>query len=88
MESWKQKLFRELPKVDEMLDWPEVLAGAQGYPRWALLDAVRKTLDRRRERLGAISDPAADSGGNRPDLADQALALLIERGGARLRPVI
>ena len=88
MESWKQKLFRELPKVDEMLDWPEVLAGAKGYPRWALLDAVRETLDRRRERLVGISDPAADSGGDRPDLAGQALALLIERGGARLRPVI
>ena len=88
MESWKQQLFRELPKVDEMLAWPEVQAGAKGYPRWALLDAVRETLERRREQLGSLSDPAADSGGDRPDLADQALALLAKRGGASLRPVI
>ena len=53
MESWKQKLFRALPKVDEMLDWPEVTAGAKGYPRWVLLDAVRETLERRR-RLGNL----------------------------------
>jgi L-seryl-tRNA(Ser) seleniumtransferase len=88
MESWKQKLFRELPKVDEMLGWPEVQAGARGYPRWALLDAIRETLELRRARLGSISDPAADSGGERPDLAALALALLLKRGGASLRPVI
>ncbi len=88
MESWKQQLFRKLPKVDEMLDWPELQAGAKDYPRWALLDAVRETLDRRRELLGMISDPAADSGGERSDLAVQALSLLTRRGGANLRPVI
>jgi len=88
MEPWKQQLFRELPKVDEMLGWPEVQTGAQGYPRWALLDALRETLERRREQLGTISAPAADAGGDRPDLAGRALALLVERGGAKLRPVI
>jgi L-seryl-tRNA(Ser) seleniumtransferase len=88
MDSWKQKLYRELPKVDEMLSWAEVQAGAKGYPRWALLDAVRETLDHRRERLGSLSDPAADSGGGRQDLAAQTLAVLIKRGGTSLRPVI
>jgi len=88
MESWKQQFFRELPKVDEMFGWPEVQAGARGYPRWALLDAIRETLARRRERLNGISEPAADFGGGRPDLARLALALLLERGGASLRPVI
>ena len=86
MESWRQQLFRELPKVDEMLDWAEVQAGARGYPRWALLDAVRETLDRRRVVLSSLPDQAADSGGGRPDLAGLALSLLSARGGARLRP--
>ena len=88
MESWKQKLFRELPKVDEMLGWNEVQVGAAGYPRWALLDAIRETLDRRREQLGSLSGPTADSGGGRTDLAGRALALLVKRGRANLRAVI
>jgi len=88
MESWKQRLFRELPKVDEMLGWPEVQAAAQDYPRWALLDAIRETLDSRRDLLGRITDPATDAGGDRRALAGQALALLSRRGGASLRAVI
>ena len=88
MESWKLRLFRELPKVDEMLGWPELQAAAPGHPRWAVLDAVRETLDRRREQLGGLVDPSADSGGDRADLAGRALALLIRCGGPRLRAVI
>jgi L-seryl-tRNA(Ser) seleniumtransferase len=88
MESWKQKLYRELPKVDEVLGWPEVQAGADGYPRWALLDAVRETLERRRELLGSLAVPAADTGGDRQGLAAHVLASLAQRGGASLRPVI
>lgn len=88
MESWKQKLFRELPKVDEMLGWPELQSGAKGYPRWALLDAVRSTLELRRNRLGNLADAAADSGVGRTDLVDQAIALLTRLGGTSLRPVI
>jgi len=88
MEPWKQKLFRELPKVDEMLGWSEVRTGAAGYPRWALLDAVRETLDRRREHLGSLASPGEHRESGRHALADQALAILFMRGGERLRPVI
>lgn len=88
MEAWKQQLFRYLPKVDEVLAWPEVQTGSQGYPRWELLDAVRSTLDRRRERLGSLSDPAEDSGGDRPALVREVLSLLAREGGPHLRRVI
>jgi L-seryl-tRNA(Ser) seleniumtransferase len=88
MDSWRQKLFREIPKVDEILGWPEVRDGAAGYPRWALLDAVREVLELRRERLGALADPSGDAGGDRRDLAASVLVSLVRRGGASLRPVI
>jgi L-seryl-tRNA(Ser) seleniumtransferase len=88
MEAWKQQIFRDLPKVDEILGWPEVQSGAQGYPRWALLDAVRRTLDERREHIVALRAPDADSGGDQPSLARSLLSLLAREGGASLRPVI
>jgi len=88
MESWKQRLFREIPKVDEVLEWSEVRTGAEGFPRWALLDAVRETLARRRDHLGSLADPAADTGGDRMALSAQVLSFLSKRGGASLRPVI
>ncbi len=88
MEPWKQKLFRELPKVDEVIGWPEVQTGAAAYPRWALLDAVRGVLELRRERLGALGDPGADSGSSRRDMATAVLVLLDRRGGANLRAVV
>jgi L-seryl-tRNA(Ser) seleniumtransferase len=71
-----------------MLGWPELLAGAQGFPRWAVLDAVRTTLERRRELLAGLADAADAAGGERQLLAGQALALLRECGAPRLRPVI
>jgi L-seryl-tRNA(Ser) seleniumtransferase len=88
MESWKQKLFRDLPKVDEMLGWPEVSSGANGYPRWALLDAVREALERRRGQLADAQAAAEVADGQRAALAALVLALLKERGGAHLRPVL
>jgi L-seryl-tRNA(Ser) seleniumtransferase len=88
MESWKQRLFREIPKVDEVLEWPEVRTDAEKFPRWALLDAVRETLARRRDLLGSLTGPADDTGGERAGLAAQVLASLSRRGRPSLRPVI
>lgn len=88
MESWRQLLFREIPKVDEMLAWPEVRIGAEGFPRWELLDAVREILARRRDQLAGLSDPATDAGGSRAGLTERVLSLLRKRGGTSLRPVI
>jgi L-seryl-tRNA(Ser) seleniumtransferase len=88
MESWKQRLFRDLPKVDQVLGWPEVTEAAHGFPRWALLDAVRRVLETRRERLAVLADPGADTGGDRAALAGAVLHLLARAGGPALRPVI
>ena len=88
MESWKQELFRALPKVDEMLGWAELQSAAAGFPRWALLDAVRLALERRREGLSRLADPAADPGSGRERLIASVLEILPARGLPHLRPVI
>ena len=88
MESWKQELFRALPKVDEVLGWIEPQSLAAGFPRWALLDAVREALERRREELSRLVDPAADPGGGREQLTAAVFEILPVRGLPHLRPVI
>ncbi|HWR97595.1 MAG TPA: L-seryl-tRNA(Sec) selenium transferase [Candidatus Methanoperedens sp.] len=88
MESWRQRLFRGIPKVDEVLAWPEVAAGAADFPRWALLDAVRATLALRRGEVTAGTRPEDDPGGGRARIAALLLAALPARGLPHLRPLI
>jgi L-seryl-tRNA(Ser) seleniumtransferase len=54
-------LLRDLPKVDEVLRRPEIAALA--VPRWAVLQAVRKEIERRRRAIlgGTEVDPALPS---------------------------
>lgn len=88
MQAWKKQLYRGLPKVDEVLLWPEVAAEAGGAPRWALLDAVRATLKHRRELLANLDEPGEDTGADRPAIARQVLAELHKSPAANLRRVI
>ena len=88
MDSWKQQLFRELPKVDEMLGWPEVQAGARAIRggRCSTRSARRSTTAA--SCWGASPIRRRTPAGIARTLRSQALALLTKRGGASLRPVI
>jgi L-seryl-tRNA(Ser) seleniumtransferase len=88
MEAWKQGLFRELPKVDEMLGWPELGPEAAPAPRWALLDAVRGVLERRRAEIAALSGPDDDPGSTRERLAALVRDALPALARPHLRPVL
>ncbi len=88
MDTWKQQLFRSIPKVDEVLAWPTVAAAAERHPRWALLDAVRETLAQRRAEVAGCSRADHDAGSDRDRLAGAVLRALEARGGAHLRPLI
>ncbi|HKA87558.1 MAG TPA: L-seryl-tRNA(Sec) selenium transferase [Haliangiales bacterium] len=72
--------LRDLPKVDDVLRRPEL--ADLGVPRWALLQAVRHEIDRRRRALldGQAVDPSVPSA----DVARRART--VARPG--LRPVI
>ncbi|HZD60466.1 MAG TPA: L-seryl-tRNA(Sec) selenium transferase [Anaerolineae bacterium] len=56
----KNKYLRQLPKVDEVLDLPEVKQLSAAYPRPLIVDGIRQVID---ERRGAIlSTPDEDVG--------------------------
>ena len=88
MESWRQQLYRGIPKVDEVLAWPEIAAGAADLPRWALLDAVRETLALRRGEVAGCARPEDDPGGGRERVSSLLLGVLPSRGLPHLRPLI
>jgi len=88
MEAWRQQLYRGIPKVDEVVGWPEVSAAASALPRWALLDAVRETLALRRGEVVALARPEDDPGGGRERIGALLLGGLPARGLPHLRPLI
>ncbi len=47
----KQSLLRSIPKVDSLLEHPRVEALLGSYPRWLVVEALRKLLDERRSRI-------------------------------------
>ncbi len=47
----RQRLLRSIPKVDLLLEHPRVEALLGSYPRWLVVEAVRKLLDERRARI-------------------------------------
>jgi L-seryl-tRNA(Ser) seleniumtransferase len=59
-----QARLRELPKVDEVLRRSEIAALAEMAPRWAVVESVRREIDRMRKALlsgGASGDLDADA---------------------------
>jgi L-seryl-tRNA(Ser) seleniumtransferase len=58
--SDKNKYLRQLPKVDEVLDWPEVRVILDIYPRQAVVDGIREVIEgRRSDILGTTGSLAA-----------------------------
>lgn len=53
----KQKFLRRLPKVDEVLNWPEIKAFLERYPRELVLEGIRLGIERVRKDILAATDP-------------------------------
>lgn len=88
-ESWRQKLYRDIPKVDEFLEKDIVKSSLSSHPRWVVLDTVREVLEKRRSAIARLTGPetaAAPEGGT--TLEDDYTALLSVRALPRLRPLI
>lgn len=80
-----QDMLRRIPKVDRVLEWPEIAALLKAYPRPEVLVAVRGTLDdlRSRVRTGHIDPlPGPD------DLVALIVSELCRRSSRSLRPLI
>ncbi len=44
-------MLRQLPSVDELLQEPSIREMAQTLPRWAVVEAIREVLERRRRSI-------------------------------------
>ncbi len=51
MTSTKQNILKQIPKVDRVLEWPDVFPLLERHPRPEVLLAVREVLDRLRESV-------------------------------------
>lgn len=51
MTTTKQNIFSQIPKVDRVLEWPEILQLLERHPRPEVLVAVRLVLERLRESV-------------------------------------
>jgi L-seryl-tRNA(Ser) seleniumtransferase len=65
-------LLRQLPKVDEVLSWPELQDLTAQYPRAIVVDAVRAVIDGRRETI--LSMEAAAPAKESVDLTGESLS--------------
>lgn len=90
-DTWRQKLYRAIPKVDEFLEEEIVRSALEEFPRWVVLETVRELLDSRRREIAGLS--SADSGEGSAGVA--GTTLLAEFAGRlsshalpRLRPLI
>jgi L-seryl-tRNA(Ser) seleniumtransferase len=61
--SARQQLLRKVPKVDEILSKPEIVALLNLHPRAVVVDAIRKGLDRVRKELLSKESPGGDEVG-------------------------
>jgi len=85
MAAMAQEMLKLIPKVDRVLEWPEIAALLTEHPRPEVLAVVRQTLDELRPQLR--------SGAGRAILGRDAViaaitANLKHRSAASLRPVI
>jgi len=85
MTNRMHELLKQIPKVDRILDLPEIITFLETYPRPEVLTAVRTTLDRLRGdvRRGICDEPIALT-----SIAATVGGLLRKRGTHSLRPLI
>lgn len=88
-EIWRQKLYREIPKVDDFLERSVVRQALSMHPRWAVLETVREVLESRRIDISRLSSP--EEAGNFPGdeiLEESFSGALASCVSHRLRPLI
>lgn len=83
MSKTAQDMLRRLPKVDRLLEWPQIAALLLKYPRPVVLAALRDSLDDLRERVrGGAALPERDN------IVAMITSELKRRTSSSLRPVI
>ena len=65
-----QRLLRQLPSVDKLLQHEEIEQLAAGVPRGVVVQAIQAAIDRRRELLSDSAALGAESGPGRDDKGD------------------
>ncbi|MBZ0169123.1 selenocysteine synthase [Candidatus Methylomirabilis lanthanidiphila] len=85
MDNGTRLLLRQLPSVDELLQEPSIREMAQTLPRWAVVEAIREVLERRRRMIAK-----GQSGSTPSDLSSRtALVAEAQQIAARLsRPTL
>src|SRR5512133_732661 len=71
-----QDVLKEIPKVDRVLEWPEMAAVRAGHERPEVLSAIRRVLERTRADVRNGSDAAVCA-------ADRIVALITEELASR-----
>lgn len=87
-EAWRQKLYREIPNVDDFLEREIVRHSLDRHPRWAVLDAVRGVLENRRRAVTALASPEVDTPFDAASQEEDFISLLAARSRPHLRPLI
>jgi len=85
MAATPQELLRLIPKVDRVLEWPEIAPLLAGHPRQELLTAVRNILGRLRQE---VRGGAAATLPGRDGIVAMVTSELGRRSSSSLRPVI
>ena len=80
-----QDVLRQIPKVDRVLEWPEIVALLELAPRSEVVVAIRKYLDLLR---GQVLSGAVNQLPERDDLVAKIAFELEQRASSSLRPVI
>ena len=78
-------MLRRIPKVDRVLEWPEIAALLKAYPRSAVLAAVRNTLG---DLRGQVRTGQRDLLPDPNDMVALIMSELFRRSSSSLRPVI
>ena len=82
-------LLRQIPSVDEVLQEPVVQRILQAHPRWMVVEAVRETLEERRQQLLALlREEREASPSDLSTLVEQVSLKVLHKARPSLRRVI
>jgi L-seryl-tRNA(Ser) seleniumtransferase len=85
MPDHTQDMFKEIPKVDRILAWPEFVSLRDRYDRPELLATIRKVLEQLRDSVRSGCD-ASECSSDR--IVARIMAELVNRSTSNLRKVI
>jgi L-seryl-tRNA(Ser) seleniumtransferase len=89
VDSGAKLQFRQLPSVDELLQEPSIRETAQTLPRWAVVDAIREALERRRRMIASgHSESAQVDPSSRATLVTEAQRIALRLNRPALRRLI